>query len=83
MRASHAHVHQNLPTIFFSSRLSVCPSKGFSKAFATHNLYLLVFRPVYMLILYGLSLLPFPVTLVEGLREIEGRAPLAMSTLLL
>ena len=28
-----------------------------------------------VLIIYGLSLLPFPVTLVEGLREIEGRTP--------
>ena len=74
MRACHAHV-LNPTYYFFLSRLSVCPSKGFSKASATDDFDLIILRPVYILIMYGVLLVPSPVTLVKGLREIEGRTP--------
>ena len=71
---------QNLTYSFYLSRLSVCPLKGFAKAFATDDFDLIILRLVYILIMYGVLLVPFPVTLVEGLREIEGRTPLRLGT---
>ena len=62
--------------IFYLSRLSVCPSKGFSKAPATDDFDLLILSLVYIFIMNGELLVPSPVTLVEGLIEIEGRTPL-------
>ena len=75
MRACHAHV-LNPHLLFFLSHLSVCPSKVFSKAPANDDFDLFNLRIVYILIMNGVLLVPFPVTLVEGLREIEGRTPL-------
>ena len=66
----------------YISRLSVCPSKGFTKASATDDFDLLILCPVYILIMNGLSLVPFPVALVVDLREIEGRTPMATNTLM-
>ena len=60
---------------FYLSRLSVCPSKGFSKASATDDFDPIILRLVYILIMNGELLVPSPVTLVDGLREIEGRTP--------
>ena len=76
MRACHAHVQKPTTFIFYLPRLSVCPSKGFSKASATDDFDLLILCPVYILIMNGELLVPFPVTLVVDLREIEGRTPL-------
>ena len=67
------HTYKSSSYYFFISRLSVCPSKGFSKASATDDFDLLILRPVYILIMYGVLLVPSPVTLVVDLREIEGR----------
>ena len=69
------HTYQNITYSIYLSRLSVCPSKGFSKASATDDFDLLIHRLVYIFIMNGLSLVPFPVTLVVDLREIEGRTP--------
>ena len=67
--------HQNPLIIFYLSHLSVCPSKGSSKASVTDDFDLLILCPVYILIMYGELLVPSPVTLVVDLREIEGRSP--------
>ena len=81
MRACHAHVLNLHLLFFYLSRLSVCPSKGFSKAFATDDFDLLIFRLVYIFIMNGELLVPSPVTLVVDLRKIEGRTPPALTTL--
>ena len=71
-----AAVNVPKPHLFFLSLSPVClPSNGFSKAFATDDFDLLILCPVYILIMNGLSLVPFPVALVVDLREIEGRTP--------
>ena len=44
-------------TIIYLSSLSICPSKGFSKAFATNDFDLTILRPVYILIMNGELLL--------------------------
>ena len=80
MHACHAHVQKPTTFIFYLSRLSVCPSKGFSKASATDDFDLLIHRLVYILIMNGELLVPSPVTLVVDLREIEGRSPSALPT---
>ena len=73
---SSCHITSKPPrNNLFISRLSVCPSKGFSKASATLDFDLLILRPVYILIMYGVLLVPSPVTLVVDLRKIEGRTP--------
>ena len=74
------HTYQNITYSIYLSRLSVCPSKGFSKASATDDFDLFYLRPVYILIMYGELLVPSPVTLVVDLREIEGRTPSVSST---
>ena len=61
--------------IIYLSRMSVCPSKVFSKASATDDFDLLISRLVYIFIMNGELLVPSPVTLVVDLREIEGRTP--------
>ena len=54
----------------------VCLSlEGFLGTHATDDFDLLILHPVYILIMNGLSLVPFPVALVVDLREIEGRTP--------
>ena len=74
------HTYQNITYSIYLSRLSVCPSKGFSKASATDDFDLFYLRPVYILIMYGELLVPSPVTLVVDLREIEGRtAPVLLT----
>ena len=67
-------------TIIYLSRLSVGSSKGFSKASATDDFDLLILRPVYILIMNGELLVPFPVALVVDLREIKGRTPKVLYT---
>ena len=76
------HTYQNISYSIYLSRLSVCPSKGFSKASATDDFDLLILRLVYILIMNGELLVPSPVTLVVDLREIEGRTPQVLNTLL-
>lgn len=49
-------------TIIYLSRLSVCPSKGFSKALATDDFDLIILRLVYIFIMNGELLVPSPVT---------------------
>ena len=74
MRACHAHVLN--PHLLFFSLSPVCLSlEGFLGTSATDDFDLLILCPVYILIMNGLSLVPFPVALVVDLREIEGRSP--------
>ena len=69
------------PLIRFSSlACQFVPRKGFSKASATDDFDLIILRLVYILIMYGELLVPSPVTLVKGLREIEGRSPIMLFT---
>ena len=64
------------PHLFFFSLSPISFSlEGFLGTYATDDFDLLILRPVYILIMYGASLVPFPVTLVVDLREIEGRTP--------
>ena len=80
MRACHALVPKTSTFITYLSRMSVCPSKGFPKAFVPDDFDLIILCPVYILIMYGELLVPSPVTLVVDLREIEGRTPIAPPT---
>ena len=45
------HTYQNITYSIYLSRLSVCPSKGFSKASATDDFDLIILRLVYILII--------------------------------
>ena len=74
MRACHAHV-LNPHLLFFSLSPVSLSLEGFLGTPATDDFDLLILCPVYILIMNGELLVPFPVTLVEGLREIEGRTP--------
>ena len=74
MRACHAHV-LNLHILFFSLSLVSLSLEGFLGTYATDDFDLIILRPVYILIMYGVLLVPSPVTLVVDLREIEGRTP--------
>ena len=80
MRACHAHV-LNLHILFFSLSLVSLSLEGFLGTYATDDFDLIILRPVYILIMYGVLLVPSPVTLVVDLREIEGRTPLVRLTL--
>ena len=82
MRACHAHV-LNPHLLFFSLSLVSLSLEGILGTSATDDFDLFNLRLVYILIMNGELLVPFPVTLVKGLREIEGRRPRAISTLLL
>ena len=82
MRACHAHV-LNPHLLFFSLSLVSLSLEGFLGTSATDDFDLLILCPVYILIMNGELLVPFPVTLVVDLREIEGRTPLVPFTLLL
>ena len=74
MRACHAHVSKHL--LFYLSLSPVSLSiEGFLGTSATNDFDLLILRLVYILIMNGKLLVPSPVTLVKGLREIEGRSP--------
>ena len=75
MRACHAHV-LNPHLLFFSLSPISLSLEGFLGTYATDDFDLMILRPVYILILNGELLVPFPVTLVKGLREIEGRTPM-------
>ena len=80
MRACHAHVSKH--HLFYLSLSPVSLSlEGFLGTSATDDFDLFYLCPVYILIMNGLSLVPFPVALVVDLREIEGRTPPASSTL--
>ena len=74
MRACHAHV-LNPHLLFFSLSPISLSLEGFLGTSATDDFDLLILRSVYILIMYGELLVPSPVTLVKGLREIEGRTP--------
>ena len=75
MHACHAHVLN--PHFFFLSLSPVCLSlEGFLGTSATDDFDLLILSLVYIFIMNGELLVPSPVTLVEGLIEIEGRTPL-------
>ena len=75
MRACHAHV-LNPHLLFFSLSLVSLSLEGFLGTSATDDFDLFNLRLVYILIMYGVLLVPSPVTLVVDLREIEGRTPL-------
>ena len=80
MRACHAHVSKHL--LFYLSLSPVSLSlEGFLGTSATDDFDLFNLRLVYILIMYGVLLVPSPVTLVVDLREIEGRTPLVLITL--
>ena len=79
MRACHAHV-LNPHILFFSLSLVSLSLEGILGTSATDDFDLIILRPVYILIMYGVLLVPSPVTLVVDLREIEGRTPLALFT---
>ena len=79
MHACHAHV-LNPHLLFFSLSLVSLSLEGFLGTSATDDFDLFYLRPVYILIMNGLSLVPFPVALVVDLREIEGRTPLVLYT---
>ena len=82
MRACHAHVSKH--HLFYLSLSPVSLSlEGFLGTSATDDFDLLILHPVYILIMYGVLLVPSPVTLVVDLRKIEGRTPLALSTSML
>ena len=74
MRACHAHV-LNPHLLFFSLSPVGLSLEGFLGTPATDDFDLLILCPVYILIMNGELLVPFPVTLVVDLREIEGRSP--------
>ena len=80
MRACHAHV-LNPHLLFFSLSLVSLSLEGFLGTSATDNFDLFNLRLVYILIMYGVLLVPSPVTLVVDLREIEGRTPPVLPTL--
>ena len=82
MRACHAHV-LNPHLLFFSLSPVSLSLEGFLGTSATDDFDLIILCPAYILIMYGELLVPSPVTLVEGLREIEGRTPSELSTMLL
>ena len=69
------HTYQNLTYSLLSLSLVCLSLEGFLGTSATDDFDLLILRSVYILIMYGELLVPSPVTLVEGLREIEGRTP--------
>ena len=72
------------PHLFFLSLSPVSLSlEGILGTSATDDFDLFNLCLVYILIMYGVLLVPSPVTLVVDLREIEGRTPLAKITLLL
>ena len=75
MRACHAHV-LNPHLLFFSLSPVGLSLEGFLGTPATDDFDLLIHRLVYIFIMNGELLVPSPVTLVEGLIEIEGRTPL-------
>ena len=74
MRACHAHV-LNPHLLFFSLSPVSLSLEGFLGTYATDDFDLFNLRLVYILIMNGELLVPFPVTLVVDLREIEGRTP--------
>ena len=80
MRACHAHV-LNPHLLFFSLSLVSLSLEGFLGTSATDDFDLFNLRLVYIFIMYGVLLVPSPVTLVVDLREIEGRTPLVKITL--
>ena len=79
MRACHAHV-LNPHLLFFSLSLVSLSLEGILGTSATDDFDLFNLCLVYILIMNGELLVPSPVTLVVDLREIEGRTPLALST---
>ena len=79
MRACHAHV-LNPHLLFFSLSPISLSLEGFLGTSATDDFDLLILHPVYILIMNGESLVPFPVALVVDLREIEGRTPPGLLT---
>ena len=79
MRACHAHV-LNPHLLFFSLSLVSLSLEGILGTSATDDFDLFNLCLVYILIMYGVLLVPSPVTLVVDLREIEGRTPYASST---
>ena len=81
MRACHAHV-LNPHLLFFSFSPISLSLEGFLGTSATDDFDLIILRPVYILIMYGVLLVPSPVTLVVDLREIEGRTPSVPPTML-
>ena len=81
MRACHAHV-LNPHLLFFSLSLVSLSLERFLGTSATDDFDLFNLCLVYILIMYGVLLVPSPVMLVVDLREIEGRTPLALPTLL-
>ena len=81
MRACHAHVPKQHLLLFLSLSPVSLSLKGFLGTYATDDFDLLILCTVYILIMNGLSLVPFPVALVVDLREIEGRTPPVQDTL--
>ena len=79
MRACHAHV-LNPHLLFFSLSPVSLSLEGFLGTYATDDFDLFNLCLVYILIMYGVLLVPSPVTLVVDLREIEGRTPLVSFT---
>ena len=80
MRACHAHV-LNPHLLFFSLSLVSLSLEGFLGTSATDDFDLFNLCLVYILIMYGVLLVPSPVTLVVDLREIKGRTPPVLCTL--
>ena len=74
MRACHAHV-LNPHLLFFSLSPVSLSLEGFLGTSATDDFDLFNLCLVYILIMYGVLLVPSPVMLVVDLREIEGRTP--------
>ena len=75
MRACHAHVQNPLLLFFIYLACLFVPQNVFSKTSATDDFDLIIHRPVYIFIMNGELMVPFPVTLVVDLREIKGRSP--------
>ena len=78
MRACHAHV-LNPHLLFFSLSPVSLSLERFLGTSATDDFDLFNLCLVYILIMYGVLLVPSPVTLVVDLREIEGRTPLELT----
>ena len=74
MRACHAHV-LNPHLLFFSLSLVSLSLERILGTSATDDFDLFNLCLVYILIMYGVLLVPSPVMLVVDLREIEGRTP--------
>ena len=76
----HARLPRTRPKTHYFYFLSLSPVglslEGFLGTPATDDFDLLILSLVYIFIMNGELLVPSPVTLVEGLIEIEGRTPL-------